>query len=263
MAGETWRERLASGRVFDNAGVPVTLDTPYNPGTRLFYYREVPYELPIPFEAVILHQDEHILVADKPHFLPVVPSGKFVNECLVYRLKKQSGNEFLSPIHRIDKDTAGIVLFSCAKETRGAYQRLFSEGKVKKLYEAVTEVVTPVSWREKCIETRIVHGTPWMLMKNSEGTANARTVARFIRQSGTRALFEFEPLTGKKHQIRLHASFIGCPILNDRLYPVLKPEREPDYSEPLQLLAKNISFIDPVSGTEKNYISRRGLEFSF
>jgi len=234
---------------------------PYLPLKRLHYFREVTSESIIPFTEKIVFCNDELLVASKPHFLPVIPGGPFVNECLLHRLKKRTGNKDLCPINRIDRETAGLVLFSMNPKTRGRYQELFMRGEVKKTYDAVTlhcRECDPEksSW---IVENKIVKGDPWFRMKTVPGKPNAISKISFIKSKKNRALFQLCPVTGKKHQLRLHMSELGFPILNDRYYPMLLPEIKGDFSAPLALVARKIQFCDPISGQQVSYESEHRL----
>lgn len=244
-----WQSRMQAGNVLDEHKRPICKDEPYMPGKRIFYFREVEQESPVPFFEQIIHSDDHILVVEKPHFLPVIPSGPYVNQCLLNRLKKATFNENLTPIHRIDRETAGLVVFSVNTQTRGLYQQLFMEGQVRKTYEAVALCPSPPSDQPVVVENRIVQGEPFFRMKTEPGIPNARSWIRSIKYNNGLALFHIEPATGKKHQIRLHLSGLGFGIVNDRYYPDLLPEQPPDFDKPLQLLARSLCFKDPI--TEK------------
>jgi tRNA pseudouridine32 synthase/23S rRNA pseudouridine746 synthase len=247
---ENWRRRILSGSVWYDDGSAITTETAFRPQAKLLYFREVDHEEPIPFQETILYQDKHILVADKPHFLPVIPAGKYVNESLLYRLKRATGIDALSPIHRIDRDTAGVVIFSVDKTTRGLFQSLFLRRTVKKTYQAIADCQGPVSGRKWSIANRIIRGEPWFRMKiAADGPVNARTTVHLVARNNNALLLRLEPATGKKHQLRLHICSLGWQIRNDRYYPHLYPDGPPDFNAPLQLLAKSISFIHPV--TEK------------
>lgn len=258
-----WKQRIADGKMYDEKGVPVTFDTRYVPGKKLYYFREVENETKVPFNEKILFINDEFMVACKPHFLPVIPVGNYVNECLLNRLKNKTGNKHLTPVNRIDRDTAGIVLFSCNPKTRGTYHDLFNNGKIDKTYEAITEcLVTPdnVEW---IIENRLVPGAPWFRMKIEPGIVNSKTHIRFIKSKNNRAIFQLNPITGKKHQLRIHLSTSGYGILNDGFYPQLLAEKKPDFNNPLQLLAKSISFKDPISGKSMEFVSDRILSKSW
>lgn len=258
---KTWKNRILSGKVLTENGDPITLETAYAPLKKLHYFKEVEQETLVPFAETILVCNDELLVACKPHFLPVIPGGPYVNECLLNRLKKRIGNPNLSPINRIDRETAGLVLFSLNKKTRGRYQELFMTHGVEKTYSAVTkysEVTDKNSW---ILENRIVPGEPWFRMKVVPGKPNAISNISLIETRGNKAFFELSPVTGKKHQLRLHLSGLGFPILNDRVYPELLAERNVDFTAPLQLLARKIRFKDPLSGRMVSYESDRRLSW--
>ena len=135
-----WQARMLAGKVFWDTQHPIKIDAPYSPHQRIFYFREVIHEPAIPFEEGIIHQDNHLLVACKPHFLPVTPGGRFVEECLVNRLRKETGIDSLSPIHRIDRETAGLVMLSVNPDTRSIYHGLFAHRRIKKTYYALAHL---------------------------------------------------------------------------------------------------------------------------
>ncbi|MFH0784328.1 MAG: pseudouridine synthase [Pseudomonadota bacterium] len=259
IPAQTWLERITTGKVLTEEGLPVTLDSTYLPDKRLFYYREVADEPVIPLREQILFQNEHLLVACKPPFLPVTPSGPYVRETLINRLKELTGNPFLSPINRIDRETSGLVLVSANKKSRGAYQRLFMEGQVRKTYAAIADFPQDTGRSQWLVENRIEAGEPWFRMCTCAGSVNARSSIRLMQTIGRRALFQLQPLTGKKHQLRLHLSGLGFPIVNDRCYPTLLAKREDDFSRPLQLLSRKIEFRDPLSGKEMVFETARSL----
>jgi tRNA pseudouridine32 synthase/23S rRNA pseudouridine746 synthase len=257
---ETWVRRIAAGKVLTEEGRPITPATAYMPDRRLFYYREVAEEPALPFRERIVFHDDHLLVACKPHFLPVTPTGPYVRESLLGRLQAYTGNLALSPINRIDRETAGLVLFSTDKKSRGLYQQMFMEpGKVQKTYEAIAEFAEGSDRREWQVENRIETGAPWFRMKICPGPVNARTRLQLMETDRGRARFRLTPLTGKKHQLRLHLCGLGFTIVNDRLYPHLQEKREDDFSRPLQLLSRRIEFHDPRSGREMAFESSRHL----
>ena len=258
---EVWLERIITGKVLAEDGIPVTLTTTYRPNQRLFYFREVQEEPVIPFKERILYSSDHLIAVCKPHFLPVTPSGPYVVETLLNRLKKSTGNKSLSPINRIDRGTAGVVLISAQKETRGQYQQLFMEGKVQKTYQAVVEFKNESQETEWLVENRIEKGDPWFRMKSCGGKINARSKIVLLRRKGRRALVQLSPLTGKKHQLRIHLSGLGLPIVNDQCYPTLKEKAVDDYNQPLQLLSKKTEFVDPITGCEMSFESERKLNF--
>ena len=256
---QTWMKRIATGNVLSDEGHPISLATPYMPNKRLFYFREVEEEAEIPFREQVLFKNDHLIVACKPHFLPVTPGGSYVCETLTNRLKQSTGNPFLSPINRIDRGTAGLVLISVNKETRGMYQQMFMNGLVQKTYEALADFPDDSGQTEWLVENRIEQGAPWFRMKTCAGKINARSRIRLVEVKGSRARFHLFPITGKKHQLRIHLSGLGFPIINDRYYPTLLPEIPDDFNRPLQLLSRKIEFRDPVSGVEMSFESPRNL----
>jgi tRNA pseudouridine32 synthase/23S rRNA pseudouridine746 synthase len=225
---------------------------------RQYYFRALEVEARIPFEAEVLWQDEHLLVVDKPHFLPVMPSGKYLQETVLVRLKNALGLDDLTPIHRIDRDTAGLVLFSRNRSTRDAYHALFRERAVAKTYECVAPSSPAHLWPVHR-ESRMVAAEHFMQMTEVAGQVNAITDIALLETQGPWSRYLLKPLTGQRHQLRLHMAAMGLPIRFDGMYPVLTPEGACDTARPLQLLAQKISFVDPVSRKEMQFTSRRKL----
>ena len=255
---DTWLDRFARGRVLDAHRQPLPAHAPWRTGMTIHYFREVADEPVIPFEETILHLDEHLVVADKPHFLPVVPAGSYVRETLLARLVARLGNPELVPLHRLDRGTAGLVLFSANAATRGAYQALFREARIEKRYEAVAGVPPGLRFPLER-ESRIVAGEPFFRMREEPGPANARTRIELLEGDGDWRRYALSPVSGRKHQLRVHMSAIGAPIRNDPWYPELATEVAGDYSTPLQLLGRALVFIDPVSKTRREFLSARRL----
>jgi tRNA pseudouridine32 synthase / 23S rRNA pseudouridine746 synthase len=259
IGSSRWQQRINAGKVLDADHAPVTADTAYLPHQQLFYFREVEQERLIPFSETILFQNDHLLVACKPHFLPVIPGGGYVNECLLNRLRKRTDNNDLVPLHRIDRETAGIVMFSVSKTTRGLYSRLFAKGLVDKSYQALAGCSHDQEKRCWTVENRIVKGEPWFRMRTAPGEPNSRSKIRLLDMNGTIARFDLFPITGKTHQLRIHMSGLGFRILNDRFYPDLQPEQADDFEKPLRLVAKSVRFRDPVSGKNMEFCSEREI----
>lgn len=254
-----WASRMDSGKVTDMTGIPIPSSNPYIPGMRILYYREVTNELRVPFQENILYSNDHIVIADKPHFLPTIPSGPYVTECLLYRLRKTLENEDLVPVNRLDRETAGLVMFSTEPATRGRYARLFSHRHVQKKYLAISNATpTPRADTEWNVETRIEKSSPWFLNHNVDGAPNSSTRITAIESHGEATVFQLKPVTGKKHQLRLHMCHIGFPILNDPFYPELCPQKE-GFDEPLQLLAQTLAFRDPITKEDIEISSRMTL----
>ena len=246
---QIWRQRIADGKVHFHDGSLITTQSLFQPQQRVYYYREVESEPSIPFKETILFQDQHILVAYKPHFLAVTPGGIYVNECLQNRLRRSTGIEGLQALHRLDRVTAGLVLFSVNPDTRRRYHHLFETRQIHKNYQAISKIRDGENLvgQEWDIKNRIVQSEPRFRMCATEGEANSHSVIRCLQQSAQKALFELNPVTGKTHQLRLHMQALGWPILNDKYYPQLQPLSPDNYSAPLQLLAKKLQFIDPVT----------------
>jgi tRNA pseudouridine32 synthase/23S rRNA pseudouridine746 synthase len=250
-------QRMNLGHIVSETGEPFGPQSVYQSEIHLLYYREIPDEPNIPFQEKILFKDDAIIVVDKPHFIPVTPTGRFVRECLLSRLKHRYQNEEISPIHRLDRETAGVILYSCNAKIRGAYQHLFEKRQVRKTYEAIalapkTEIEFPYTHRSH-IESS---GNPFFIMHEREGvTPNTETVINVLETEDDLARYKLEPITGKQHQLRVHMSSIGSPILNDPFYPALMPNKGEDYSKPLQLLAKSVQFTDPITNEERFFES--------
>ncbi len=256
---EIWAQRIAAGKVLDEHGQRLTQETEYAPLRRIFYFREVVCEPHIPFAEKILFLDDEILVACKPHFLPVTPGGRYVDECLLNRLRSSTGIEDLVPLHRIDRGTAGLVLFSVNKKSRGRYAGLFLNRLIEKTYQAVAAcqpLQETASWQ---VETRIERGEPGFLMKTASGRVNASSSIKLVEVRGELARFTLRPHTGKTHQLRIHMSGIGFAILNDSYYPKLLAESDDNFAAPLQLLAQRLCFKDPLSGRSREFSSGREL----
>ena len=264
VSRQTWLERFTRGDVFNETGQRISceqaMQAPYPAHSRLYYYRDVPFEAPIPFDEVVLFEDAHLIVVDKPHFLPVVPSGGYLNETVLVRLKRKLGLDDLVPIHRIDRDTAGLVMFSKQPASRAAYCALFSQHAVRKTYEAIAP------WRADLHfplvrQSRIQEAGHFMLQQEVSGPVNAITHIDVLEVRGDLARYQLKPVTGQRHQLRVHMLALGLPLLGDGLYPTLTPEGQLDYTKPLQLLAKELTFADPVSGVEQHFTSQRTLTY--
>lgn len=252
-----WRERFIRGRVLDQAGVPLPLDAPYRLGMQVQYFREVAEEATLPGGEYVVHHDDHLLVAFKPHFLPVAPTGAWVRETLLTRLVALTGNTNLVPLHRLDRDTAGLVLFSTQPASRGAYQALFRERRIRKVYRAVASALPQLGF-PYVHRSRLEAGEPFFRMREAEGPPNSETLIDVLVREGTTWTYQLEPVTGRKHQLRVHMAALGAPILHDRYYPVLQPQGPDDLARPLQLVASGLSFEDPLSGERRQFQSEGG-----
>lgn len=247
-----WMDRFARRRVLGDDGEALAPDTPYRVGLEVYYYREVADEPHIPFEETVLHLDEHLLVVDKPHFLPVIPSGAHVHETLLARLIRRTGNADLVALHRIDRETAGLVLFSTNPKTRAIYQTLFPERRIEKHYDAIAPALPQLEF-PLMRRSRMVPGEPFFRMREAEGEPNSETRIEVIERGDTWWRYALQPVTGKKHQLRVHMAALGAPIRNDPLYPEVRYREAGDFEAPLQLVAKSVAFVDPLCGEPRRF----------
>jgi tRNA pseudouridine32 synthase/23S rRNA pseudouridine746 synthase len=265
---------MAQGEVHDAHGQPLPADAPCAPGQVIWYWRSLPPEPRVPFELVLLHQDPHLVVVDKPHFLPSIPGGRYLQETALTRLKRLLGNDDLMPLHRLDRETAGLLMFSAEPTTRNAYHALLRDRQVHKLYEAVApwrpDLAFPLTARHRLqnlpqgrhLPVQVVNGEP-----------NVLTHIDLLQRLGLHgspgepvqewAHYGLRPHTGHRHQLRAQMNALGLPIVGDRIYPRLWPEAAadapPDYGNPLQLLAREVSFDDPLTGAPRRFVSLRQL----
>jgi tRNA pseudouridine32 synthase / 23S rRNA pseudouridine746 synthase len=264
-----WRRRFEAGEIQTEHGEPITLTTQYQVALRISYQRSVEREPDIPFKESIVFEDDLILVADKPRFLPVTPGGQYVTQTLLYRLQQRTGLTELSPAHRLDLETAGLVLFTKQAKHRGIYQSLFRNHAIQKEYEAIADLPPSELQWPLIAEHRLVErdGDGFMQMKIESGEPNAVTlidcIERNFRQEWAR--YTLKPKTGKKHQLRAQMYALGLPILNDRIYPKLLPPlpvtTDWHAMAALQLLAKRLAFADPVTGVARLFETNLGLCF--
>lgn len=259
IARAQWLDRVRRGRVLDVHGIPIDEHTPGRAGMKLKYFREVENEPDVPGEVAVLHVDEHLVVVDKPHFLAVVPAGGYVRQTLLARVAERLGNPALVPLHRLDRDTAGLVLFSAQPATRDAYLSLFRERRIVKRYEALAAPLPQLAFPH-VHRSRLEAGEPFFRMREVEGQANSETRVEVIERGPRRWRYALEPHTGRKHQLRVHMAALGAPVCNDRFYPQLQERGADDFGRPLQLLARGLSFVDPLSGQAREFRSGLSLE---
>lgn len=263
-----WPQRLARGDVRDAQGRAASADQSVAPGELFWYWRDPPPEPPVPGELTVLHQDDLLVIVDKPHFLPVTPGGRHLHETALVKLRRLTGITTLAPMHRLDRETAGVLAFTVQPATRHAYQRLLAARQVHKVYEAVApwraDLALPLVARHRLQERP---GEAFMQMDVIDGAPNAQTLVALISRlpapDDHLAHYRLTPVTGRKHQLRIQLSTLGIPICGDRIYPVLLPDTPPgelpDFSQPLQLLARELGFTDPVTGEPRRFTSRRRL----
>ncbi|MFD6857348.1 pseudouridine synthase [Rhodococcus sp. NPDC060090] len=271
----TLYQRFDDGEIVGADGSPIHRNTTLGTHRFIWYYRELPTEDPMPFHEKILHIDDDLVVIDKPHFLPTTPGGRYLRESALVRLRIRLDNPDLTPIHRLDRATAGLVMFSTRPSTRGAYQSLFEKRQVVKVYEAVSP--RPAGWDPDAptLASRAVPVTYRNHIEARKGELrvvvddarepNSETaidvLGSGVSASGRAVLHTIlRPHTGRMHQLRVHLAALGIGILGDHWYPELMPESPDDHSLPLQLLARELEFTDPLSGMMRQFASRRTLQ---
>ncbi|MEW2086365.1 RluA family pseudouridine synthase [Streptomyces sp. NPDC005283] len=234
------------GRVVGTEG-PVASDEPYTAGRYLWFHRDFAPEEPVPFEVGIVHRDERLVVADKPHFLATTPRGRHITDTALARLRRDLELPELQPAHRLDRLTAGLALFVVRPGDRGAYQTLFRDREVRKEYEAVAPY-DPAVALPRTVRSRIVKERGVMAAREEPGEPNSESRIELLEHHAGLGLYRLLPATGRTHQLRVHMNSLGLPLLNDPVYPVVQEAGPDDYSRPLQLLAKVLEFTDPVTG---------------
>jgi tRNA pseudouridine32 synthase / 23S rRNA pseudouridine746 synthase len=246
--------KVIAGEVVDADGAVVDADTVVPAGASVFFYRELADEVPVPFDIPVLHSDDDIVVVDKPHFLATMPRGRHVAQTALVRLRRELNLPQLSPAHRLDRLTAGVLVFTARREVRGRYQTLFSAGLVRKTYlarsSARPKVRLPYLVRNRIIKRR---GSLQALIE--PGEPNAETLVEELGDN----LYRLTPRTGRTHQLRVHMASLGVPIDGDPLYPNVIDVAANDFSTPLQLLARSIEFDEPQNGARRRFVSRRSL----
>lgn len=245
--------KVLAGEVFSDDGRVLDENSVLPAGARVYLYRELPDEVEVPFDLPVLHHDDNIVVVDKPHFLATMPRGRHVVQTALVRLRRELGLPELSPAHRLDRLTAGVLLFTTHREVRGRYQTLFAEGLVHKTYLAcapVSDTQFPVT-----LCSRIIKRRSKLQAVEEPGEPNAETV---IEQLGD-GMYRLTPRTGRTHQLRVHMASLGLPIEGDPLYPNIIDVAADDFSTPLQLVAHAMAFDDPISGRPMQFRSARSV----
>jgi len=267
------REKVAAGEVVDHLGRPVAPDTAFAQHARVFLYRDPPVETRVPFEIEILYRDDDLVVVDKPHFLASIPRGAFIAESALVRLRRDLDLPELSPAHRLDRVTAGVLVLTVRPEVRGPYQTLFAERRVTKVYEAVAGV-DPSLDLPRVVRSRIHKERGVMRASEVPGEPNSESLVELVDtredpsgtgdggdgSRGCLGLYRLTPHTGKTHQLRLHMNSLGLPILHDNFYPTFYDVRPDDFSRPLQLVSRSIEFVDPLSGKQRRFETTRPLQ---
>lgn len=244
-------KKFEDGLIFakiNNGFLPLSINDYYKDyqNTHIYYYRFIEHEVIVPFEHKIIYENDCFVVVDKPHFLTMSPSGNYVSQTLLTRLKQQLNNPDLTPIHRLDKDTAGLVLFCKNKKHRGAYQSLFADQKIKKHYHAIAKYDADLLF-PMTLNLYMTRGNPfYTMMIQDNHKPNSCTHIEILEHNKNYAKYQLTPITGKLHQLRVHLNYLNIPIKNDAYYPTVRHKSMDDFSNPLQLLAKHIEFIDPI-----------------
>jgi tRNA pseudouridine32 synthase/23S rRNA pseudouridine746 synthase len=250
--GPPARDKVLAGDVFDADGTALSADTEMTAGAHVYLYRDLPDEVPVPYPMPVLYRDDNIVAVDKPHFLATMPRGSHVAQTALVRLRRDLGLAELSPAHRLDRLTAGVLLFTARREVRGAYQSMFARGEVMKTYLAVSSV-QPGLAAPQVISNRIVKQRGTLQARIEPGEPNAETRIEPLGAGRYRLI----PRTGRTHQLRLHMAAIGLPIDNDPLYPNVIDVAPGDFTAPLRLIAHRLEFSDPLTGDRRCFVSSR------
>ncbi|MFD7946127.1 pseudouridine synthase [Streptomyces sp. NPDC059744] len=250
---------FADGRFVSIQG-PVAPDEPYTAGRFLWFHRDFAPEEPVPFPVGVVYRDAQLVIADKPHFLATTPRGRHITETAVARLRRELGLPSLQPAHRLDRLTAGLVLFVVRPEDRGAYQTLFRDKLVRKEYEAVAPYDPSIAF-PRAVRSRIVKERGVIAAREESGEPNSESRIELLEHREGLGRYRLLPATGRTHQLRVHMNGLGLPLVHDPVYPVIEPEgAADDWTRPLQLLARVLEFTDPVTGGPRRFES--GLRLS-
>jgi tRNA pseudouridine32 synthase / 23S rRNA pseudouridine746 synthase len=250
--------KAIAGEVVDQHGAVVDPATVLAAGASVYLYRDLRDEVPVPFDIPVLYRDDDIVVVDKPHFLATMPRGRHVAQTALVRLRRELDLPELSPAHRLDRLTAGVLLFTTRREVRGAYQTLFARAAVHKTYVARARVNPDVAL-PRVVRSRIVKCRSHLQAVEEPGEPNAETLVELLSPDG---LYRLTPRTGRTHQLRVHMASLGIAIDGDSLYPNVIDVADNDFSAPLQLLAQRVEFEDPLTGARRRFVSARRLDSS-
>lgn len=260
ISNQEWQQRFLNQQILDDQGKALDINAPYQHGTSIYYYRFVADETHVPFEHQLIFENDDIMVVDKPHFLTVAPAGNYVRQTLLSRLKHATNNPNLAPIHRLDKDTAGLILISKNPATRHLYQSLFKEQRIHKVYHAIAKTCPTLEF-PMTISLHLERGKPFYVMQANLGKpSNSTTHIETLYSHDGWTKYQLTPITGKLHQLRAHLNHLGAPIRNDPYYPQVTHRVANDFSKPLQLLAKSLEFCDPITKQNMLFSSPRELD---
>ncbi|MBF6337253.1 RluA family pseudouridine synthase [Nocardia abscessus] len=251
-------ELLHAGGIVDLEG-PIAPDAPYVPGGAVWFHRDLPEETVVPFDIPVVHRDDDLLVVDKPHFLATIPRGQHILQTALVRLRRELDLPDLIPAHRLDRVTAGLVLFVINPARRGAYQTMFHKRTVRKEYEAIARF-DPDLTLPRVVRSRIVKEKQVLAAQEVPGEPNAETEVELLEHRDGLGRYRLRPHTGRTHQLRLHMNSLGIPILGDDFYPVLTDKPVNDFTRPLQLLAAALEFTDPVTREPRRFETTRALQ---
>ena len=250
--------KAIAGEVVDSRGAVLDAATVLPAGASVYLYRDLRDEVPVPFDIPVLYRDDDIVVVDKPHFLATMPRGRHVAQTALVRLRRELDLPELSPAHRLDRLTAGVLLFTTRREVRGAYQTLFARAAVHKTYVARARVNPDVAL-PRVVRSRIIKRRGHLQAVEEPGEPNAETLVELLSPDG---LYRLTPRTGRTHQLRMHMASLGIAIDGDPLYPNVIDVANDGFSAPLQLLAQRIEFDGPLTGARRRFVSAHRLDSS-
>ncbi len=252
-------EMFAEGRFVDEKGTVLPHDTPYLNNRFVFFHRDLPDETPPPGELLVLYQDERIVVLDKPHFWSTIPRGQHVLYSATVQARRMLDLPELSPAHRLDRSTAGVLLCTKYRKFRAHYQLLFEHREVSKTYEAIAPVKDDLQFPVEVKSHIAKYRGQIRAVELPDEEPNSHTLIELEETRSGLGRYKVTPYTGKTHQIRLHFNSLGIPLIGDAFYPVLLENNVHDFSSPMQLLAKSLEFDDPISGQPMKFTSSRML----
>ncbi|MDO5061332.1 MAG: pseudouridine synthase [Actinomycetaceae bacterium] len=268
-----------SAAIVDAWGNPLQWETPANAlENPIYLYRPGADETATPITLEKIYQGDGWLVIYKPKGLATMPRGSYVVRSATIALRRQENNADLTPAHRLDRATSGLLLFTEKPQLRRLYQEMFQNRQVEKTYLATAPAIDFSTLEPEAlaatqlikvtkeppekpgwvkVESRIEKVEGVMSAQHVAGTPNAVT---YLRPSAMRQVageefcdYEVQPQTGKTHQIRLHFAALGIPLVGDPLYGGFNAARYgkdqvPQGNSPLHLEAVGLQFHDPQTG---------------